>query len=189
MLHQLFSIPILFLSTYGYVALFIWSLLEGEIGLMLAGYLASTGRVFSLEEAYFVAISGAFIGDNAIFVFGRLFERRAKRWLEQNPSRKRRVLAWFQKWSAWLIIFERFIYGTHIPALLTVSMSGYSYLKFLLFDIIGIVLWAALFLSLGYFFGQDAIELILFIQKNIFLVIFILIIFILLFIAQMDDKK
>lgn len=188
MLLQLFSIPVFVLMKYGYTALFLWSIMEGEIGLMLTGWLASVGEVFTLDKAYLVAICGAFIGDNAVFLFGRLFEKKAQRWLERSPGRKERVLAWFRKWGAWLIVFERFIYGTHIPALLTVSMSGYPYLKFLFFDIIGILLWAATFLGLGYFFGQQAIELILFAQKNLVLVLFILFIFFLLFLAQKDEE-
>ncbi|ADV46238.1 DedA family protein [Nitratifractor salsuginis DSM 16511] len=189
MLLQLFSLPVFVLMKYGYVALFIWSIMEGEIGLMLTGWLISQGEVFTFDKAYLVAIAGAFIGDNAVFLFGRLFEKKALHWLEKRPGRREQVVAWFQKWGSWLIVFERFIYGTHIPALLTVSMSGYSYMKFLFYDIIGILLWAAAFLSIGYFFGQQAIELILFAQKNIVLVLFVIIIFLVLFIAQKDEEE
>jgi membrane protein DedA with SNARE-associated domain len=173
---------------YGYVALFIWSIMEGEIGLMLTGWLISQREVFTFDKAYLVAVCGAFIGDNAVFLFGRLFEKKALHWLEKRPGRREQVVAWFQKWGAWLIVFERFIYGTHIPALLTVSMSGYSYLKFLFYDIIGILLWAAAFLSIGYFFGQRAIDLILFAQKNLVLVLFVTALFFFIFLSQRDEE-
>ncbi|WP_456432922.1 DedA family protein [Nitratifractor sp.] len=173
MLLQLFSLPVLVLIKYGYWALFLWSVLEGEIGLMLTGWLASMGEVFSFDKAYLVAVAGAFLGDNAVYLFGRLFERRAMEWLERSTWKKERVLAWFRRWGAGLIVFERFIYGTHIPALLTIGLSGYPYLKFLLFDIIGILLWAATFLTIGYHFGRQAINLVLFIQKNFVLVLFV----------------
>ncbi len=189
MILQLFSIPVFFLIKYGYLALFIWSVLEGEIGLMLTGWLASRGEVFTFEGAFAVAVAGAFLGDNAVFLFGRLFERRAMEWLERSSWKKERVLAWFQRWGSALIVFERFIYGTHIPALLTIGMSGYSYWKFLLYDILGIILWAAAFLSIGYHFGQKAVELILFAQKNLVLVLFLLGIFFLLFLARQEEKE
>ncbi len=183
MLLQLFSLPVLVLMKYGYLALFIWSVLEGEIGLMLTGWLVSRGEVFTFEGAFAVAVAGAFLGDNAVFLFGRLFERRAMAWLERSSWKKERVLAWFRKWGSSLIVFERFIYGTHIPALLTIGMSGYPYLKFLFFDILGIVLWAATFLTIGYEFGQQAINLVLFIQKNFVLVLFVGILFFTIFYA------
>ena len=189
MLLQLFSLPVFVLVKYGYLALFIWSILEGEIGLMLTGWLASRGGVFTFEGAFAVAVAGAFIGDNAVFLFGRLFERRAMAWLERSSWKKERVLTWFQRWGSLLIVFERFIYGTHIPALLTVGMSGYPYLKFLFFDIVGIILWAAVFLSIGYHFGQQAVNLVLFIQKNFVLVLFILGIFSLIYFAVSQPDK
>ena len=189
MILQLFSIPVFVLMKYGYLALFLWSILEGEIGLMLTGWLASRGEVFTFEGAFAVAVAGAFLGDNAVYLFGRLFEHRAMAWLERSRWKKERVLAWFQKWGSSLIVFERFIYGTHIPALLTVGMSGYPYWKFLLYDILGILLWASAFLSIGYHFGQKAVELILFAQKNLVLVLFVLGIFFLLFLARQEEKE
>jgi len=188
MILQLFSIPVYVLVKYGYLALFLWSILEGEIGLMLTGWLASTHQVFSFEKAFLVAIAGAFIGDTSLFLFGRLFERRALAWLERSRWEKERVLDWFRRWGSSLIVFERFIYGTHIPALLTIGMSGYPFWKFLLFDILGILLWAFTFLSIGYHFGQQAIDLILFAQKNLVLVLFVLGIFFLLFLSRKEEN-
>ena len=62
MLLQLFSLPVFVLMKYGYLALFIWSVLEGEIGLMLTGWLVSRGEVFTFEGAFAVAVAGAFLG-------------------------------------------------------------------------------------------------------------------------------
>jgi membrane protein DedA with SNARE-associated domain len=70
-------------------------------------------------------------------------------------------------------------------------MSGYAFAKFLLFDIVGIVLWAFTFVSIGYYFGHNAIDLILFIQKNLVLVLFVLGLFLFLMrtVGQNDDEK
>lgn len=79
------------------------------------------------------------------------------------------------------IVFERFIYSTHIPALLTIGMSGYSFWKFLISDLVGIVLWAFVFVSIGYHFGHSAIAMALFVQKNLVLVVFITAMFLLFY--------
>ncbi len=73
----------------------------------------------------------------------------------------------YKKQGAVVIIFERFIYETHIPLLLAISISRYPYFKFLFYDIIGVILWAIGFVSLGYFFGQNAITLVMLMQKYI----------------------
>ena len=188
MITTFFSYPVHLLLAHGYVALFIWSVLEGEIGLMLAGWLASEHLVFSYEKVILVAIAGAFLGDMFTFTFGRVFEKRALAWLQHHPKQYKRVKMWLKRWGAIVIIFERFIYGTHIPVLLSLGMSGYSFWKFLLFDIIGIVLWAVTFVSIGYYFGRSAIDIILLVQKNIFVVLFFLILFLTIFYTKQEKR-
>ena len=170
----LFSYPIHLLLQYGYQALFIWSITEGEIGLMLAGWLASEGKVFTYTGIIETAIAGAIIGDFVIFVTGRLSGRRVKKWLSRYHDKEVWIREWFRKWGALVIVFERFVYGTHIPALLTIGISGYAFVKFLFFDIIGVILWAFTFTSIGYYFGESAIDMILFAQKNILVILFII---------------
>lgn len=175
--------------THGYAALFVWSVLEGEIGLMLAGWLASEHKVFTYSDAVMVAMAGAAIGDLLVFMAGRLFEKRALAWLDAHPAKKATALEWLKKWGPFVIVFERFVYGTHIPVLLTIGMSGYSFLKFLFFDLLGIVLWAFTFVSIGFYFGHSAIDVILFAQKNIFVVLFFIALFALILFSQNGDNR
>ena len=189
MAFNLFSYPVHLLLTHGYAALFMWSVLEGEIGLMLAGWLASEHRVFTYSDVVTVAMAGAAIGDLLVFLSGRLFEKRALAWLNAHPDKKRTAMGWLKKWGPFVIVFERFIYGTHIPVLLTIGMSGYSFLKFLFFDLVGIVLWAFTFVSIGFYFGHGAIDLILFAQKNVFVVLFFVSLFALILFSQNGDNR
>ncbi len=131
MLFRLFSYPVKFFILHGYGALFVWSVLEGEIGLMLAGWLASQHIVFTYSKVIIVAICGALIGDFFTFSVGRLFEKRALAWLQQHPKKKEQVDYLLKKYGEIVIVFERFIYGTHIPVLLSLGMSGYPLWKFL----------------------------------------------------------
>jgi len=187
-LFQLFQFPVELLLEHGYTALFLWSILEGEIGLMLAGWFASMHRVFDYSQVVAVAIAGAFIGDLLVFLAGRLFEKPVARWLEAHPKKKAKALGWLRRWGPLVIVFERFVYGTHIPVLLTLGMSGYGFLRFLFFDVIGIVLWAFTFVTIGYLFGQHVIQLILFAQKNLLLVLFLLLLFSLLFFSRKEEE-
>jgi len=187
MILQLFSFPIHLLINYGYLALFIWSILEGEIGLMLSGWLASKDIVFDYIDIILIASIGALIGDTLLFIFGYFFRDRALKWLDKIPNRKDRVEEWIERWGSLIIIFERFIYGTHIPAILTIGVMGYSFVKFFIFDIIGILLWSFIFVSVGYYLGDTAINIMILAQKNIGVVILIIAIFI--FIKKSIDES
>ena len=58
------------MKEYGYIILFIWSMLEGESGLIMAGLLSHTGDM-NLFVAIFVAGLGGFAGDQVYFYIGR----------------------------------------------------------------------------------------------------------------------
>jgi len=183
-MYKKFFLPVNLLLTYGYLALFIWSVLEGEIGLMLSGWLASKHLVFEYQKVILIAIIGAFIGDLSIFGFGRLFESKAKQWLNKNPKKEEKIKFFLNRFGSFAIVFERFIYGTHIPMLLVISISGYSFFKFLFFDIIGVVLWAFTFVSIGYFLGEKTIEIIILFQKNIVIISLILFVIFIIWIVK-----
>jgi len=167
------------LKDVGYPFLFMWSILEGEVGLMLAGWL-STQHVFEISKVLILGISGALIGDFIVFMIGRLYRTKAQIWLDKNQEKKEKINIWIEKYGDFLIIFERFIYGTHIPLLLTFGVSQYNFKKWFLLDILGVCLWAISFISIGYFFGNDVIDTILFFQKQILVIILIIIGFIFL---------
>ncbi len=172
MIMALFSYPIQLLLHYGYSALFVWSILEGEIGLILSGWLAQEGKVFTIEGIIPVVIAGAFIGDLSLFMIGRIFTKKVDHWFEKYPKKKQRTDQWLGRWGRWLIVFERFIYGTHIPVLLSLGMTRYGFLKFIFYDIVGIVLWTVTFSLFGYYFGEHIINWVVLVQKNL-LVLFL----------------
>ena len=58
------------LSTYGYIILFIWSIMEGESGLVMAGVMVHTGDM-NMGIAIATAASGGFLGDQIYFYIGR----------------------------------------------------------------------------------------------------------------------
>lgn len=169
----LFSYPIQLLLHYGYGALFVWSILEGEIGLILSGMLAQEGKLFTLDGIIPVAIAGAFIGDLSLFMIGRIFTKKVDHWFEKYPEKKQRTDSWLGRWGGWMVVFEHFIYGTHIPALLSLGMTRYSFLKFILYDIVGIVLWTVTFSLFGYYFGADIINWVMIVQKYLLVLLLV----------------
>ena len=168
---------------FSYWILFIWSLFEGEIGLTLGGFLSKEGDLL-FSKVVIIAIIGAFISDITVFFIGKYANTKIEKWLKNYKNRLRLIKIWFRKNVVWLILFERFIYGTHIPSLLFIGMSGYSFWKFLIFDIIGIIIWAITFTTLGYYFGERVIDVIMLLQQHLSILFIMLFLGLIIFIQN-----
>ncbi|WP_297485842.1 VTT domain-containing protein [Sulfurimonas sp.] len=166
---------------FSYWILFVWSLFEGEVGLTLGGYLSKESDLI-FSKVVIIAIIGAFISDITVFLIGKYSNAKVEKWLGNYKNRLRLIKTWFKKNVIWLILFERFIYGTHIPSLLFIGMSGYSFWKFLIFDIIGIIIWAITFTTLGYYFGESVIDVIMLLQQHLSIVFIMLFLGLIIFI-------
>jgi len=168
---------------FSYWILFVWSLFEGEIGLTLGGYLSKESDLI-FSKVIIIAIIGAFISDITVFLVGKYSNAKVEKWLGNYKNRLQLIKIWFKKNVIWLILFERFIYGTHIPSLLFIGMSGYSFWKFLIFDIIGIIMWAITFTTLGYYFGESVIDVIMLLQQHLSIVFIMLFLGLIIFIQN-----
>jgi len=76
------------LKEYGYIILFIWSIMEGELGLIMAGIMSFTGDMF-LPYAIAVGALGGFTGDQIYFYLGRF----NKKYIHKKLSGQRRKFA------------------------------------------------------------------------------------------------
>jgi len=170
---------------FNYPILFVWSLFEGEIGLALAGMLAHLGHL-RLELIIPITFVGAMIGDTTVFWLGRCCGDALLERFTGDRKRLDRMEAWFRRRGSWLIVFERFIYGTHIPFLLMLGSAGYGWWKFFLLELLGVSLWAATFTGLGYLFGQAFVDLLVLVQKH--LSIFLLMILFFFFLRFFSEE-
>ena len=153
-----------FAQHLNYPILFIWSILEGEIGLTLGGLLCKEG-VLRFEYVVAIATAGAFIGDLSVFLIGRFFSRKVDVWFVSKKEQIDGVRDSFAKYGSLLIFFERYLYGAHIPTLLIIGSSKYSFLKFVFLDILAVFVWAITFVTLGYTFDKEFIALLNLISK------------------------
>jgi membrane protein DedA with SNARE-associated domain len=168
-----------FAQHLSYPVLFLWSILEGEVGLTLGGLLSKEG-VLEFRYVVLIAICGAFLGDLIVFTTGKLAGKRFKNYFQNKQSEIEQIEESFKRYGSWLIFFERYLYGAHIPTLLIIGSSGYGFAKFLLLDIVAVSLWAVTFVSLGYWFDKEFIALLGLISKYltafVFLVLFVIIV-------------
>jgi membrane protein DedA with SNARE-associated domain len=145
------------IQNYGYVAVFMGTLLEGETILVMAGFAAERGYL-SLPWVTGVAAVGGFLGDQLYFHLGRYYGPRLLQRFPRMKPRAARALGLLKRHNLSLIFGLRFMYGLRMVGPLAIGMSRVGRVRFLVVDLISALIWAALVAGAGYLFGQ-ALEL------------------------------
>ncbi|HEY8857468.1 MAG TPA: DedA family protein [Rugosibacter sp.] len=141
-----------FIASYGYLAIFIGTLLEGETILIAAGFAAYRG-LLSLPIVILVAIAGATLGDQLAFLLGRW---KGEALIARFPSlakQKSRIHAFLERHDFWLILIVRFLYGLRIAGPVILGSSQVPLLRFTALNLIGAFMWAMLISGAGYTLG------------------------------------
>ena len=139
-------------TAWGYPALFLGTLLEGETILLAAGFAASRG-LLDWGWVLLVACLGATLGDQLAFLLGRWKGAALLARLPTLARRAPRVLALLERHHVGFILANRFLYGLRIAGPVVMGMSGVPLARFALLNLIGAVLWATTVSALGYAFG------------------------------------
>lgn len=146
-------------SSYGYAAVFLGGMLEGEAVLVLGG-LAAYGGFLKLPLVFLSAMAGAMVSDWSLFFIGRY---KGKKVIEKWPRIKNLMLKpqkMVDKKSKFISLTLRFMYGFRIVVPLSLGMSSIRTLTFLFLNALGSILWVLTVGISGYFFG-DVLEIIL----------------------------
>ncbi|MDP3300935.1 MAG: DedA family protein [Sulfuricurvum sp.] len=142
------------LKEYGYIVLFAWSILEGELGLIMAGIMSHTGDMF-LPIAIFVGALGGFTGDQIYFYVGRFNKRYIHRQLVTH-RRKFAIAHLLIKKYGWPVIFvQRYMIGMRTAIPMAIGLTKYSGKKFALINFISAVVWASVTIIPAYYFGAE----------------------------------
>lgn len=143
-----------FVQSYGYGALFLGTLLEGETVLILAGLMAHMG-LMKLPLVILAALLGSFLGDQFYFFLGR---RKGAALLERHPAWRRRaekVHRAMRLYRNWIMLGFRFVYGMRTITPLILGMDRTIRIRrFILLNLIGAALWSTVVAAAGYFFGR-----------------------------------
>lgn len=140
-------------TAYGYLAVFVGTLLEGETVLLLAGFAAHQGYL-SIHWVLLVAFVGGTLGDQLFFWAGRSWGGTL---LERFPSVRARTLQvgeLLRRWDAALVVAIRFLYGLRIAGPIAMGALHFHPKRFAAFNAFGAAIWALLIGGAGYFLGH-----------------------------------
>lgn len=158
------------LQEYGYIILFIWSTLEGELGLIMAGIMCHTGHM-TISIAIIVAGLGGFVGDQVYFYIGRY----NKQFIYKKLKTQRRKFALahllLQRYG-WPIIFaQRYLYGMRTVIPMSIGVTRYSAKTFAFINLISALVWAEITILLAYFFGEQLLQIVHYAKEHYYIAI------------------
>lgn len=164
---------ILFLIIFCETGLVLMPFLPGDSLLFAIGALASTGAldVFWISILLIVA---AILGDTVNYWIGysigpRIFTSDRSRWL--NREHLDRTHRFYEKYGGKTIILARFMPIIRTFAPFVAGIGRMSYGRFLLYNVVGGVVWIVIFVVAGFWFGNIPI-----VKRNFTLVILAIIV-------------
>jgi membrane protein DedA with SNARE-associated domain len=135
--------------------------IPGEPLLLAAGALAGTGHL-TLGLAAAVALLGAVVGDIVWYEIGRRGGHRVLRWLcrvsIEPDSCVRRGEEVLSRRGAGALLVAKFVPGLHSVAQPLAGALGMRRGPFLVFDVLGALLWVGLYVGLGYAFHDQLVR-------------------------------
>ena len=141
------------ISQYGYAALVIGSMAEGETITLLGGVAAHQGLLkFWLVVVVLVSISN--MTKELLYLLGRRFGGRILRRFARQKKRIQKAQRMIQRRPYLFVIGTRFMYGFRVIGPLLIGASRLPPKVFLPLNILGAIIWALIFTTLGYLGGE-----------------------------------
>ncbi len=162
---------ILFLVIFAETGLVFAPLLPGDSLLFAAGTFAALGSL-NVHLLFLLLTLAAIIGDTVNYWIGhyigpKLFAKNSRFLKKEYLDRTHQF---FEKYGGKTIIIARFVPIVRTFAPFVAGVGAMTYSKFILFNVVGGVLWCALFIYGGFFFGNLP-----FIKNNFSIVIIVII--------------
>lgn len=147
---------ILFLIVFLETGVVVTPFLPGDSLLFAAGAFASLG-VLDIKTLCIVLIVAAILGDTVNYWIGnyigpKVFSKEDVRFL--NKRHLQRTHEFYEKYGGKTIIIARFVPIIRTFAPFVAGIGSMTYSKFLLYNVVGALLWVSVCVSAGYFFGN-----------------------------------
>lgn len=137
------------ISKYGYIAVFLGSLIEGE-SVILAASAAAYHGYLSLPKVIFVAFCGTLLSDQIMFQVGRRYGAQILTRFPKLQAPADRAFTLLRKYDTIFILSFRFIYGIRNASPIVVGMSGVSVMRYTVLNVIASAIWAISSCLVGY---------------------------------------
>lgn len=149
---------IIFILVFGECSAFFGLIIPGETAIILGGFLAFTGKL-NLTTLMVIAVLGAVLGDTTGYWFGHWkgkgWALRFGRRFGVTPGGFKRVEDFFHRHGGKAVFLGRFTSFARAFVPFTAGTLQLRYTTFLIYNVLGGLVWAIGFSYLGYIFGNQ----------------------------------
>jgi len=142
-----------FVQTWGYVAVLLGSMIEGESVILTASFLAYQGYM-SLPKIMIIAFFGTLIADQGLYQLGYRYGPSFLKRFPKMKDRSERAFSLLHKWDFWYILTFRFIYGIRIISPVVIGAAHVSPWRFIPLNLLAAVIWTVVSCVGGYLLGD-----------------------------------
>ncbi|MDR1391244.1 MAG: DedA family protein [Holosporales bacterium] len=147
-----------FVKEWGYIAVLIGSIFEGEIVLITASASATLGYL-SIYKIFLVAFLTTVVTDQVLFLIGYKFGTDwAVNRFPKVKNIRNRIFAMLHKMDVLFILAFRFIYGIRTISPLIIGSARVRPVRFVFFNILSGFCWAFVCCFLGYVIADVVID-------------------------------
>jgi len=129
-----------FIQDYGYIALFLYSFGGGMLAIAIAGVFAANGTL-DINLVILVAVISNIAGDYFLFYIARNNKQYAKEMMDKHQRKIDLAHKMMEKYGWGAIILQKYIYGIKTLIPLAIGLTNYDSKKFMIFNIIGAIIW------------------------------------------------
>jgi membrane-associated protein len=119
--------------------------------------------------------AGAVVGDHALYLLGRFGGDKILslycRWTMGSARCVRKAHDYFQRFGGLTIVIGRFVTGVRLYASALAGTGAIPYVRFLLWDVLGALVWSAVFVVVGHWLGGAAARALLSVGGGILIVV------------------
>ncbi|PPI88740.1 hypothetical protein CRV09_00265 [Candidatus Pantoea edessiphila] len=162
------------IAQYGYLALFIGCLAEGETFTLIGGITVHEG-LLNPTGVFLTAMAGGILGDQILYWIGRKYGTRILQKAKKYKNKIIKAKISIKRQPSFFVIGVRFMYGFRIIGPIIIGASRLNSMKFFILNIIGAFIWSFTFITLGYYAGSAIIHWLYKINKHLKYVLWIFI--------------
>jgi len=137
------------IKDWGYLAVFLGSLVEGESVILVACFMAHLGYL-SLAKIMIIAFCGTLFADQALYYIGRYYGQALIQKFHHLHAPANRAFKLLHSWDIWFILSFRFIWGIRTISPVVIGSSGIPPHRYTPLNLAAAIVWTLISCIGGY---------------------------------------